>query len=79
MESEKLFQIAVLLPATTIVGWFVGSWLDRHFGQHWIGITGMLVGGVLGMAYVIRLSLMAFKDEESSTDVAKDEKPENRP
>ncbi len=48
-------QIAVLLPASACVGWLIGGWADRHLHQTWIGLVGILVGGILGLVYVIRL------------------------
>jgi ATP synthase protein I len=55
MQAEKLMQIAVLLPASACVGWLIGGWADRHLHQTWIGLVGILVGGILGLVYVIRL------------------------
>ena len=64
MEAEKLFQIAVLLPCSTVAGWLLGAWLDRVFHQGWIAVTGLLVGGVLGILYVVRLAFMSLKETE---------------
>jgi ATP synthase protein I len=55
VQAEKLMQIAVLLPATAIVGWLAGAWLDGKFHQNWIGLAGILFGGILGLVYVVRL------------------------
>jgi len=78
IEAEKLFQIAVLLPATTVVGWFVGHWLDGRMSQHWIGVTGMLTGGVLGMFYVIRIAFLAFKESDARGGIATDDEPDEK-
>lgn len=78
IESEKLFQIAVLLPASTVAGWFAGHWLDGKLNQHWIGVTGMLVGGVLGMVYVIRLAMQSFRESDARGEIAKDDEPEEK-
>lgn len=78
IEAEKLFQIAVLLPATTVVGWFAGHWIDGKLNQNWIGVTGMLLGGVLGMVYVIRLAMQSFKESDARGEVAKDDEPEEK-
>jgi F0F1-type ATP synthase assembly protein I len=78
IQAEKLFQIAVLLPATTVVGWFAGHWIDGKLNQHWIGVTGMLVGGVLGMVYVIRLAMQSFRESDARGEIAKDDEPEEK-
>lgn len=55
VQAEKLMQIAVLLPASACIGWLIGAWADKHLHQSWIGLAGILVGGILGLIYVIRL------------------------
>jgi F0F1-type ATP synthase assembly protein I len=55
VQAEKLMQIAVLLPASACVGWLIGGWADKRFHQSWIGLFGILLGGILGLVYVIRL------------------------
>jgi len=62
VQAEKLFQIAVLLPCATFIGWLIGSWLDGRFHQRWISIVGLLVGGIAGLVYVIRLAIAASKE-----------------
>lgn len=58
VQAEKMLQIAVLLPAAAIAGWLVGAWLDHKLHQSWIGLAGILFGGISGLAYVIRLVLV---------------------
>ncbi len=72
MEAEKLIQIAVLLPCSTIAGWLLGAWLGRVFHQGWMGVTGLLVGGVLGILYVVRLAFLSLKDTEKLEPEEKD-------
>jgi ATP synthase protein I len=55
VQAEKLIQIAVLLPSAALVGWLGGAWLDGKLHQTWIGLVGILVGGIAGLIYVIRL------------------------
>ena len=55
VEAEKLMQIALLLPCSAFVGWLVGAWLDSLLHQKWMGITGIIFGGVSGLVYVVRL------------------------
>ena len=55
VQAEKLMQIALLLPSSVFIGWLAGAWLDLHFHQSWIGLVGMVFGGISGLVYVVRL------------------------
>jgi ATP synthase protein I len=55
VEAEKLMQIAILLPSAAFIGWLIGAWLDKTLHQSWIGIAGIVFGGISGLVYVIRL------------------------
>ena len=62
MQAEKLTQIAVLLPSAAFIGWLAGAWLDSKLHQTWIGIAGIMFGGISGLVYVVRL-VVATGDE----------------
>ncbi|HVC48183.1 MAG TPA: AtpZ/AtpI family protein [Terracidiphilus sp.] len=72
VEAEKMIQIAIMLPVTAIVGWLAGAWLDKRLHQSWIGFAGILLGGVGGLIYVIRLALAAEKTGERTADPSAD-------
>jgi len=55
VQAEKLMQIAILLPSSAFIGWLAGAWLDKHLHQEWIGLAGIVFGGISGLVYVIRL------------------------
>jgi len=55
VQAEKLMQIAILLPSAAFIGWLAGAWLDRTLHQEWIGIAGIVFGGISGLVYVVRL------------------------
>ena len=55
IQAEKLMQIAILLPSAAFVGWLLGAWADRAWHQSWLGIAGIVFGGISGLVYVIRL------------------------
>ena len=57
VQAEKLMQIAILLPSAAFIGWLAGAWADSRLHQHWIGIAGIVVGGISGLVYVIRLAM----------------------
>lgn len=55
VQAERMMQIAILLPSAAFIGWLLGAWLDRMLHQSWIGIAGIMFGGISGLVYVIRL------------------------
>jgi F0F1-type ATP synthase assembly protein I len=57
VQAEKLMQIAILLPSAAFIGWLAGAWLDSKLHTAWIGIAGVLFGGVSGLVYVVRLAI----------------------
>jgi F0F1-type ATP synthase assembly protein I len=59
MEAEKMLQIAFLLPAAAFVGWLAGAWADSLLHQSWIGLVGIIFGGVSGLVCVIRMAIAA--------------------
>lgn len=66
VQAEKMMQIAILLPSAAFIGWLLGAWADRTLHQTWISIAGIVVGGISGLVYVIRLVLAAGKDDGNS-------------
>lgn len=75
VQAEKMMQIAILLPCAAFVGWLLGSWLDHRFHQSWIGLAGIVFGGIAGMVHVIRMVLAAGpKDEVTEQKQVKDDK-----
>ena len=55
VQAEKLMQIAILLPSAAFIGWLIGAWADRAFHQSWLGIAGIVFGGISGLVYVVRM------------------------
>ena len=52
VKAESMIQLAIALPAGCLIGWLIGSWLDRHFHQAWMGISGILLGAVGGFLQI---------------------------
>ena len=52
VKAESMVQLAIALPIGCLIGWFAGSWLDRHFHQNWIGIVGIVMGAVGGFLQI---------------------------
>ena len=62
VQAEKLVQIAILLPSAAFIGWLAGAWADSRLHQSWIGIAGIVFGGISGLVYVIRLAMTTMAE-----------------
>ncbi len=60
-QIAKYGELGFLLPACTFVGWAIGAGLDRWLGKHWMTLTGVLVGVVIGFVQMIRVALRAAR------------------
>jgi ATP synthase protein I len=65
VTAESMIQLAIALPAGCVIGWLVGSWLDRHFHQSWISIVGILLGAVAGFVQIFRTASRFLKNGRS--------------
>ena len=52
VKAESMIQLALALPLGCLVGWALGTWLDRHFHQQWIAITGVILGAIGGFIQI---------------------------
>jgi hypothetical protein len=66
VQAEKMMQIALLLPSAAFIGWLLGAWADKALHQAWIGIAGIVFGGISGLVYVIRLVIHTDTDESGN-------------
>jgi len=64
VQAEKLMQIAILLPSAAFIGWLLGAWADSAWHQSWLGLAGMVFGGISGLVYVVRLVITTGTSEE---------------
>ena len=56
-------EIGFIIPATVLVGFFLGKLLDYWLHTKWLYLVGLLFGAAVGFTEVIRTALRAFKDE----------------
>jgi len=62
VQVEKIAQIAFVLPSAVLIGWLGGAWLDGHFHQSWMAITGFVLGCIAGFTTTIRMAMDLVKD-----------------
>ena len=55
--------LALLLPASTAVGYAIGYYLDKAFGTSWIQIVMLMLGSVAGFAALIRQVMRDSRDD----------------
>ena len=46
--------MAFTVPATVVVGYFIGGWLDSRFATHSLYIVGVILGAAGGLVQVVR-------------------------
>lgn len=46
--------LGMILPATTIVGYLIGYWLDRQFGTGYLYLVFMVLGIISGFIQIFR-------------------------
>ena len=61
VQAESLIQLAIALPVGCVVGWFLGSFVDRHFHTHWAGVAGIILGAVGGFLQIYRTASKYLK------------------
>lgn len=64
VKAESMIQLAIALPLGCLVGWLLGSWLDRRFHQEWIGIVGILLGAVGGFIQIFTTASRYLKRDQ---------------
>ena len=57
--------LALLLPASTFVGYGVGYYLDKHFGTTWMQIVFLILGSVAGFVALIRQIMRDSHDDSA--------------
>lgn len=55
VQAGRMMEVAFLLPCSAFVGWGIGWWLDKTLHQTWISLVGILLGGLSGIVYVVRM------------------------
>jgi len=56
-------EIGFIIPASLLLGFFLGKLLDYWLHTKWLYLIGLLFGAAVGFWQVIKMALSAFKDE----------------
>ncbi len=57
VSAEKYIQLGFTIPASTFVGWLIGSGLGRWMHKDSFALGGLILGTVAGFVYFIRVAL----------------------
>jgi F0F1-type ATP synthase assembly protein I len=57
--------LALVLPASTFVGYAIGYYLDKSFGTTWLRIVFLILGSVAGFVALIRQIMRDSNDDSA--------------
>ncbi len=63
VSLTRYSEIGFIIPASILLGFFLGKLLDYWLHTKWLYLVGLLFGAGVGFTQVIRIALRAFKDE----------------
>ena len=52
--AARYSSLALALPASTFVGWVIGTLLDRWLHTTWLYLVGLIIGSIAGFVELIR-------------------------
>lgn len=66
-SAGLLLSIPTLLIVSPLVGFFLGSWLDRRFGiTPWLGIAGLVLGFVAAGRETVKIYRRYMAEEQEN-------------
>ncbi len=71
----KYGSLGLELLLSIAVGYYVGVFLDRHFGTHWIAFVGFLLGCFTGFRALFRAGKQMQRDIENDERLERGEDP----
>src|ERR1019366_7830493 len=57
-------SLAFMLPASAVIGYFLGSLLDKEFETTWIRMAGGILGSAAGLVQLIRQLMRDTRDDQ---------------
>ncbi len=65
-RAAEYSSLALMLPASTVVGYVIGYYLDKAFGTTWLRIVFLILGSVAGFVGLIRQIMRDSRDDGSA-------------
>jgi len=63
VSLTRYSEIGFIIPASVLLGFFLGKVLDYYLHTKWLYLVGLLFGAVVGFTQMIRTALGASKDD----------------
>ena len=63
VAAARYTAVAMSLPVSVFVGYYIGDWLDQHFGTSFLKIVFLLLGAVSGFLQLARELLRHTKSK----------------
>jgi F0F1-type ATP synthase assembly protein I len=57
-------SLAFMLPASAVIGYFLGYLLDKEFGTTWMRMAGVILGSAAGLVQLIRQLMRDTRDDQ---------------
>ena len=54
VQMARYSQLALTLPAATVVGWLIGEALDKWLHTTWLYLVGLILGIAAGFVELVR-------------------------
>ncbi len=61
IQLARYSEIGFIIPAALIVGWLLGTLLDRWLHTRWMTGAGVIFGAIAGFVQMIRIALRSAK------------------
>lgn len=61
IQLARYSEIGFIIPAALIVGWLLGTLLDRWLHTRWMVTAGIILGAIAGFVQMIRIALRSAK------------------
>ena len=63
VSLARYSEIGFIIPASILLGFFLGKLADYWLHTHWIYLAGLLFGALVGFWQMVRMAMGANKDE----------------
>jgi F0F1-type ATP synthase assembly protein I len=57
-------EIGFIIPASVLLGYFLGRVADHYLHTHWLFIAGLIFGAVVGFVQMIRVALAYTREKD---------------
>lgn len=61
IQLARYSEIGFIIPAALVVGWLLGTLLDRWLHTKWMVTAGIILGAIAGFVQMIRIALRSAK------------------